>query len=54
MRCGKTEIIKTAMTRNRLVAEMADAVVVAHATRGGKMDTLCGETLATGKRVAHA
>jgi len=29
MRCGKT-----AMNRNRLVAEMADAVVVAHATRG--------------------
>lgn len=40
---------ETAMTRNRLVAEMADAVVVAHATRGGKMETLCRETLAAGK-----
>jgi predicted Rossmann fold nucleotide-binding protein DprA/Smf involved in DNA uptake len=40
---------KTAMTRNRLVADMADAVVVAHATRGGKMDTLCREILASGK-----
>ncbi len=42
---------ETAMTRNRLVAEMADAVVVAHATRGGKMETLCRETLATGKQL---
>lgn len=40
---------ETAMTRNRLVADMAAAVVVAHATPGGKMDTLCRETLATGK-----
>ena len=40
---------KTATIRNRLVADMADAVVVAHATSGGKMDTLCRETLAAGK-----
>ena len=40
---------KTAMTRNRLVAEMADAVVVAHATSGGKMETLYRETAAAGK-----
>ena len=42
---------KTAMVRNRLVAEMADAVVVAHATQGGKMETLCRETLAAGKQL---
>ena len=40
---------KTAMIRNRLVADMADAVVVAHATGGGKMDTLCRDILASGK-----
>jgi predicted Rossmann fold nucleotide-binding protein DprA/Smf involved in DNA uptake len=40
---------ETAMTRNHFVAEMAEAVVVAHATRGGKMETLCRETLAAGK-----
>jgi len=40
---------KTAMIRNRLVVDMADAVVVAHATSGGKMDTLCRETIAAGK-----
>lgn len=40
---------KTAMTRNRFVADMADAIVVAHATSGGKMDSLCRQTLAAGK-----
>ena len=42
---------KTAIIRNRLVANKAVAVVVAHATSGGKMDTLCHETLAAGKPV---
>jgi len=40
---------ETAMIRNRFVADMADAVVVSHATNGGKMDTLCREVLAAGK-----
>ena len=40
---------ETAMLRNRLVADMADAVVVAHATGGGKMHALCRELLADGK-----
>ena len=40
---------ETAMTRNRFVADMADSVVVSHATRGGKMDALCREVLAAGK-----
>ncbi len=42
---------KTAMIRNRFVVDMADAVVIAHATSGGKMETLCRETLAVGKPV---
>ena len=40
---------KTATTRNRLVVEMAGAVVVAHAAPGSKMETLCRDILATGK-----
>jgi predicted Rossmann fold nucleotide-binding protein DprA/Smf involved in DNA uptake len=40
---------KTATTRNRLVAEMASAVVVAHAAPGSKMEALCREILAAGK-----
>jgi predicted Rossmann fold nucleotide-binding protein DprA/Smf involved in DNA uptake len=40
---------KTATIRNRLVADMASAVVVAHAAPGSKMETLCGELLAAGK-----
>ncbi len=40
---------KTAMTRNRLVADMASAVVVAHAALGSKMETLCRDLLAAGK-----
>jgi len=39
---------KTAMTRNRVVAEIAAAVVVAHAAPGSKMETLCRELLAAG------
>jgi len=42
---------ETAMTRNRFVAAMADAIVVAHATSGGKMETLCRETISAGKPV---
>lgn len=40
---------ETAMTRNRLVADMADAVVVTHAAQGGKMNALCRATIAVGK-----
>lgn len=40
---------KTAMTRNRLVADLAAAVVIAHAAPGSKTATFCGELLATGK-----
>lgn len=40
---------KTAQMRNRFVAEMARAVVVAHATPGRKMEALCHDILASGK-----
>ena len=40
---------ETATTRNRLVVEMASAVVVAHAAPGSKMEALCRDILATGK-----
>ena len=40
---------KTAMIRNRIVADMAAAVVVAHAAPGSKMETLCRDLLAAGK-----
>jgi len=40
---------KTATTRNRLVVEMATAVVVAHAASGSKMEALCRDILAAGK-----
>lgn len=40
---------KTATIRNRLVVEMASAVVVAHAAPGSKMEALCCEILAAGK-----
>lgn len=42
---------KTAMIRNRFVAGMATAVVVAHATPGSKMEGLCRELLVTGKHL---
>jgi len=40
---------ETATLRNRLVAEMASAVVVAHAAPGSKMEALCNEILAERK-----
>jgi predicted Rossmann fold nucleotide-binding protein DprA/Smf involved in DNA uptake len=40
---------QTATTRNRLVVEMASAVVVAHAAPGSKMEALCRDILAAGK-----
>jgi len=40
---------KTAMIRNRHVADMAAAVIVAHAAPGSKMEALCRDLLATGK-----
>ena len=40
---------KTATIRNRLVADMASAVVVAHAAPGSKMEALCRDLLAAGK-----
>ena len=42
---------KTAMIRNRVVADMAAAVIVAHAAPGSKMDSLCHELIAAGKPV---
>lgn len=45
-----TRITKeTAMQSNRVAAELASAVVVAHAAPGGKMETLCRDLLAAGK-----
>lgn len=41
----------TASRRNRIVADMADSVVVTHATIGGKMEALCRELLASGKPI---
>jgi len=40
---------KTAMVRNRVVANMADAVVISHAAPGSKIEALCHELLAAGK-----
>lgn len=40
---------KTAMTRNRVVADMASAVFVPHAAAGSKMEALCREILSSGK-----
>ncbi len=40
---------ETATTRNQLVARMADAVVIAHAAPGSKMEALCRDILASGK-----
>jgi predicted Rossmann fold nucleotide-binding protein DprA/Smf involved in DNA uptake len=40
---------ETATTRNRLVVDMADAVVVAHAAPGSKMEALCREVLSASK-----
>lgn len=40
---------KTAVARNRLVADLAAAVVVAHAAPGSKIETLTLELLAAGK-----
>jgi predicted Rossmann fold nucleotide-binding protein DprA/Smf involved in DNA uptake len=41
--------VKTATTRNRLVATLAEAVIVAHAAPGSKLEALCLELLAVGK-----
>jgi len=41
----------TATTRNRLVADMATAIVVAHAAPGSKMEALCRDILAAGKPI---
>lgn len=40
---------ETAQERNRFVARMADAVLVAHATPGGKTEALCREIVGWGK-----
>jgi predicted Rossmann fold nucleotide-binding protein DprA/Smf involved in DNA uptake len=40
---------KTAVIRNHLVAEMANAVIVAHAAPHSKTESLCRALLATGK-----
>lgn len=41
--------IQTATTRNRLVAQLANAVIIAHAAPGSKMEKLCQEILAANK-----
>lgn len=41
--------VETATVRNRLVADLATAVVVAHAAPGSKMEVLCRDILAAGK-----
>lgn len=40
---------KTAVARNRVVAEMADVVIVVYAAPGGKLAALCQEFLSAGK-----
>lgn len=40
---------KTATERNRLVVDLASAVVVAHAAPGSKMEALCRDALSAGK-----
>ncbi len=40
---------QTATERNRLVVDLASAVVVAHAATGSKMEALCRYTLSVGK-----
>jgi predicted Rossmann fold nucleotide-binding protein DprA/Smf involved in DNA uptake len=40
---------KTAMVRNRVVADMASVVFVPHAAAGSKMESLCREILSSGK-----
>lgn len=42
---------KTAMARNRIVADLADAVVIAHAAPGSKIEALTFELLAEGKQI---
>jgi hypothetical protein len=42
---------ETATTRNRLVADLASVIVVAHAARGSKIEALSLELLAAGKPV---
>ncbi|MFZ2658573.1 MAG: DNA-processing protein DprA [Victivallales bacterium] len=42
---------ETAMIRNRLVADMASAIVVAHASPGSKMESLCRDLLSKGKNL---
>ena len=49
-KCQQVEA-KTAMIRNRVVADMAAAVIVAHAAPGSKMESLCHELIAAGKPV---
>lgn len=35
--------------RNRLVADLADEVIIAHASRGGQLERLCRDLVASGK-----
>jgi hypothetical protein len=41
--------VETARTRNRVVAGLAEAVIVPHASPGSKMEALCREVLSSGK-----
>lgn len=43
--------VATCAKRNRIVADMADAVLVVHAAPGGKIESLSFELLAAGKRL---
>ncbi|MBF0609318.1 MAG: DNA-processing protein DprA [Candidatus Magnetobacterium sp. LHC-1] len=42
---------ETAGLRNRLMLELADEIVVAYASKGGKLDNLVSEIMASGKIV---
>ncbi|MEW6263926.1 MAG: hypothetical protein AB1641_12695 [Thermodesulfobacteriota bacterium] len=42
---------KLALARNRFVAALAEAVIVAHASAGSKIEQLGGEVVAWGKKV---
>lgn len=45
------ETAATCAKRNRIVADMADAVLVVHAVPGGKIESMSFELLAAGKRI---
>jgi hypothetical protein len=42
---------ETATKRNRLMMELADEIVIAHASAGGKIEALAQEATSTGKNI---